>query len=258
MAEAFTYTHKNLTVWQLRALKDNYIYVLVDKKSKDVVVVDPSEAEPVVEFLQTRNLKLTAIWNTHHHHDHIGGNAQLQDEFKCPAYCSAYDQPRIPGATHGLTEKDAAFVGATAFQIINLPGHTLGAIAFYNATEKMVFTGDTLFTMGCGRIFEGSFEQMWRSMQRLKDLPDDTAIYCGHEYTLQNVAFALAQEPRNSKIFAQLRDKAAHTKAMLGEGRPTVPGVMGDEKALNPFLRAQNQAAFSELRRLKDEFRLEP
>jgi len=248
-------------VWQLRALSDNYIYVLVDETQKHVAVVDPSEAAPVLEFLRKKNLQLEAIWNTHHHHDHVGGNLELKETYSgCRIFCSSYDRSRVPGSSDSLNEGDTVNLAATEFKIMNVPGHTLGAIAFYCAAEKMLFTGDTLFTMGCGRLFEGSFEQMWSSLARLKELPDETAMFCGHEYTLQNTAFALSVDekaPGLAQLRERLSEKLQQTKNALASARPTVPNSLGDEKALNPFLNAKNLAEFSHLRRLKDQFRLE-
>jgi hydroxyacylglutathione hydrolase len=237
----------------LTALKDNYVYVLHDKKSGVVAVVDPSDSTPVFNFLREQNLQLDMILNTHHHPDHVGGNLALAAHYHCEIYCSDYDFSRVPGATKKLNEGENVFVGQTAFQVLNVPGHTLGAISFYSSAAGVVFTGDTLFTLGCGRLFEGTPEQMFSSLQRLAGLPAQTLIYCGHEYGLQNAAFASAIRPQDIEI-KRFFEKCQSFKTT---GARSIPSTIEAERKLNPFLKAQNPDEFRTTRLLKDDFRLE-
>jgi hydroxyacylglutathione hydrolase len=254
----FKYDCGPLQVFQLRALKDNYIYVLT-AGGTDAIIIDPSEAEPALTFLQKHNLRLVAILNTHHHHDHVGGNLALRSTFDCPTYCSEYDLPRVPGADHGLADGAQVTLLDLPIQFHAVPGHTLGAIAFYLPTAKATFTGDTLFTLGCGRLFEGRPDQMQKSLSLFKAWPDDTRVFCGHEYTLQNGYFALkmAQDAKNTELIEKLSIKLASVEALLAAEKPTVPSLLGEEKALNPFLTARDLEEFTRFRHLKDEFKLE-
>ncbi len=280
----FDYNCGPLKITQLRALKDNYIYLVAASKGtragvavtaesragtaagNDVVVIDPSEAGPVIKYLDQKKLRLTKILNTHHHPDHVGGNLELKERYKCEIYCSAHDFNRTPGADHKLQRRDRLELFNVPFEVYAVPGHTLGAIVFYSPEAKVAFTGDTLFTLGCGRLFEGTSEQMFNSLKLMRAWPDDTQLFCGHEYTLQNGAFALSiakgvgratQESDNSALIEKLQNKLEATKARLAKGLPTVPSSWSEEKALNPFLTAQNLVLFTRLRQLKDEFKLE-
>jgi hydroxyacylglutathione hydrolase len=217
------------------AFADNYIWLLV--RGSVAAVVDPGDAAPVLAYLERERLALCAILATHHHRDHVGGNAGLLARFDVPVFGPARET--IPGRTQGLVGGDRIEVPgiATAFDVIDVPGHTAGHIAYFGdvAGVPSLFCGDTLFTGGCGRLFEGTPTQMWSSLAALAALPDETRVYCGHEYTLANLRFALAVEPDNGQL--QARIVAAQEKRRRGE--PTVPSTMALERATNPFLRAQ-------------------
>lgn len=242
-----------IEVHVLSALSDNYIYVLFETLSKKVAVIDPSESEPVIDFLAKKKWSLDLILNTHHHHDHVGGNFDLKNRFSCEVHCSNYDFSRIPGATHALKHNDSLSFGHSHFQILEVPGHTLGAIAYYSSFNKLLFTGDTLFPFGCGRLFEGTPQQLFQSLKLLSDLPGETQVYAGHEYGLQNSGFALEQNMQSTEIkeiFVKLRSQTS------GQRR-SVPTSINQENRLNPFVRAENLDKFTQLRKLKDDFRLE-
>ncbi|MGB7757341.1 MAG: hydroxyacylglutathione hydrolase [Salinisphaera sp.] len=222
-----------LEVNAVPALSDNYIWIVATGDSKHVAVVDPGEAEPVADHLAQHGLKVGAYLITHHHGDHVGGLKTLLAEHPAPVYGPAAEADRIGGLDHRLTGGDRFtldFLGA-AFEVIDVPGHTLGHIAY--ATEGVLLAGDALFRAGCGRVFEGTHEQMQRSLARLKALPDDTRVYGGHEYTQKNLAFAKIVDPGNTAIDAAIE----HVDALRGQGRPSLPGLLAEEKRINPFLR---------------------
>jgi hydroxyacylglutathione hydrolase len=214
-------------------LKDNYAYLLCTPGSQVAAVVDPSEAAPVLAELQRLGLKLGAILATHHHVDHVGGNAELMDRFPGIAvYASANDRGRIPGQTAFVADGDEIDVLGCRFRCLLVPGHTLGAVAYYG--EGAVFTGDTLFAAGCGRLFEGTPAMMHESLNvKLAALPDETLLYCGHEYTASNLRFAQHVEPGNAAV----RAKAERVAAQRARNEPTVPSTIGEERATNPFMR---------------------
>jgi len=251
-----------LTIAQIPVLRDNYVYLLHDRASGETAAVDPSEAPPVARALAERGWRLTHILNTHHHWDHTGGNLELKAETGCSIVGYRADANRIPGIDVEVDDGETVSVGGSSARVIAIPGHTLGHIAYWFADESALFCGDTLFSLGCGRLFEGTPEMMWRSLGRLRVLPDDTAVYCGHEYTQSNAAFALTLDPHNPA----LRARAEAVAALRARGRPTVPSRLGDEKAANPFLRADAPvfarlapdhdpvAVFAEIRRRKDVF----
>lgn len=224
------------------AFTDNYIWVL--RNDQYAVVVDPGDARPVLDYLAAENLQLAAILNTHHHKDHTGGNAELLQHYAVPVYGPAKDP--IPTLTHRLAEGDQVTLpelGLT-FRVMEIPGHTLGHIAFYN--EDTVFCGDTLFAAGCGRVFEGDPAMMLHSLDKLRALPDPTRVYCGHEYTVANIRFARTVEPDNAAL--ALREK--HALALRAQHRPTLPSTMGLEKQTNPFLREMEPAVITAANRL--------
>jgi len=245
-------------------LKDNYAYLVYDRVEGVCAVVDASEAEPVKRALEGRGLKLTHILSTHHHWDHIGGNLALKEAFGVQIVGAAKDAARIPGIDIGLNEGDVFKLGSHAAEVLEIPAHTSQHIAFWFEADKAVFTGDTLFAMGCGRLFEGTADQMWESLSKLMRLPNDVRIYCGHEYTEANGQFALSVEPHNTDLVARMDD----VRAVRAKGLPTIPSTMGLEKKTNPFLRAGSpeirrsldlEAAkdvdvFAETRRRKDKF----
>jgi len=222
-----------LTVTPLPALKDNYIWLLQGADGRAAAVVDPGDAEPVLRALEERDLRLAAIIITHHHWDHVGGVAELVDRCRVPVHGPAGES--IPCRTNAVADGDAVSVPEIELLLhaIAVPGHTLGAIAYHGA--GMLFSGDTLFTAGCGRLFEGTAKQMYRSLCRLGELPEETLLYCGHEYTLANLRFAIAAEPTNSAATARL----CETEDRYRLGRPAVPASLAVEKQSNPFLRCE-------------------
>jgi hydroxyacylglutathione hydrolase len=245
-------------------LSDNYAYLVVRDGAKEAVVIDPSEAGPVVTALEREGLVLTAILNTHHHWDHVGGNADLRERFgaSLPVYAHASDISRVPSQTERVEEGTPFRVAGLEVRPLHVPGHTLGAVSY--CMEDAVFTGDTLFVAGCGRLFEGTPEQMLESLAtKLGKLDPDTRVYCGHEYTVSNLRFACSVEPENREAEAKL----AKAKAMRDRGEPTVPSTIRDELATNPFLRSHEPAlrarfpadspagVFAGIRKAKDEFR---
>jgi hydroxyacylglutathione hydrolase len=217
----------------LPAFADNYIYLVSDTHLGLAMVVDPGDGEVVLKALKQRDLFLALILNTHHHNDHIGGNARLQKEYGAPIIGPAKERHRIEGMTRAVTDGDIVSFSDLRGQVIATPGHTSGHIAFFFPDLQALFCGDTLFSLGCGRLFEGTSAELWNSLTRLRALPDDTKIYCGHEYTEANAKFALAIDKTN----AALKDRLAQISELRRRGQPTIPALMGDERKLNPFLR---------------------
>jgi len=254
-----------LTVVQLSALQDNYIYLVHDVALGITAVVDPSLAEPVLKALDNLNWKLDFVLNTHHHWDHTGGNLELKRATQCAVVGPRKDKHRIPGIDIEVGEGDAFRLGSVSAKILEIPGHTHGHIAFWIPGERLLFCGDTLFSLGCGRLFEGTPAQMWESLQKLIALPDDTLIYCGHEYTQSNASFALAIDSQNEKL-AQKKKEVDRLREL---GKSTVPSLLGEEKSLNPFLRPDDVKirralhletsgplkVFTEIRRRKDHWK---
>ncbi|PWC36959.1 hydroxyacylglutathione hydrolase [Azospirillum sp. TSO22-1] len=244
------------------AFNDNYIYLLRD--GDDVGVVDPGDAAPVLRELERRGWRLTHILNTHHHPDHVGGNRALKERYGCPVIGARADSHRIQDMDIALQDGETASFGPHAARVIAIPGHTSGHIAFHFGDARALFCGDTLFALGCGRLFEGTPAQMWDSLSRLRDLPDDTRVYCGHEYTLSNARFAVTVDPGNR----ELAERFATITAQRERGEPTIPTGLGVEKRTNPFLRADDPAVqaavgmagadpvavFAEIRGRKDRF----
>ncbi len=231
----------------LPILKDNYAYVLQTTDDK-VAVIDPGEAPPVIEYLEKQSLKLTHIINTHHHGDHTAGNQELKDTYGALLAAPKGEEGRIDGIDIPLSENTPFQLGEETLQILETPGHTDGGICLYAPESKALFTGDTLFLSGCGRLFEGTHEQMWRSMQKIKALPNETRIYCGHEYTLSNAEFAAACLPDNQALKARLDE----VRIMRESGKTTLPGLLKIEKEVNLFLNAKDPNAFKAIRSAKD------
>ena len=231
-------------------LKDNYSYVIVDPDNKSTCVIDPSESTPIINFLKKNNLKLDYILNTHHHYDHVGGNSELKKIYNAKIAGFADDYKRIPEID--ILLKDQAIWKYKNFEakIIHIPGHTSGHICFDFYKNKIAFTGDTLFSLGCGRIFEGTYAQMFDSLNKLKILPPETKIYCGHEYALQNSKFCLANDPENK----DLKKKIITIKKQIDNNLPTMPSTIKEELECNVFFRSNNLNTFSKLRDLKDNF----
>jgi len=251
-------------------LADNYAYLLIDPASREAAVVDCAEAATVLAEAERSGARLTAVLATHHHFDHVGGNADLLSTLPgLRVYGSADDAPRIPGITHRVRDGDPVQVGSIRGQAIMIPAHTSGHLAYHFPSERAVFTGDTLFAAGCGRLFEGDAAQMMASLAKLAALPDDSRVYCGHEYTEKNLRFAAMLEPGNRALAAKL----AAVRALRREGKFTVPSTIVEEKATNPFLRIDSSelaasvrarvpdlppgdrvALFAAVRALKDRF----
>ncbi len=226
-----------MDVFPIPQLSDNYAYLVVDRGSGEAAVVDCAEADPVLDEVARRGVTLRAVLATHHHFDHVGGNRDLLARLPdLRVYGSAGDAPKIPGITHRVRDGDPVEVGELRGRILFIPAHTSGHVAYWFPDEHAVFTGDTLFAGGCGRLFEGDAAQMMGSLGKLAALPDDTRVYCGHEYTQKNLEFALTLEPGN----AALRAKLASVQALRRAGKPTVPSTITDEKATNPFLRTSS------------------
>jgi hydroxyacylglutathione hydrolase len=248
-------------------LQDNYAYLLHRDGSSEALVVDPSDGAPVMAALEARGLRPVAILATHHHRDHVGGNDALLKQFPgLRVFGHRSDHARIPGQSDDLEDEQDFQLAGIAIRALHIPGHTLGAVAYL--AEGAAFTGDTLFAAGCGRLFEGSAEQMYASLHdKLGALPDDTRIYCGHEYTVKNLRFAQSIEPNNADVAAKL----AWAQAARERGEPTLPSTLGDERRTNPFLRVNEpqlmsrlhgqltgdhspQAVLAAVRRLRDVF----
>ena len=239
-----------MQITPIPCLTDNYAYIISDNNSKIVGVVDPSEASPIISFLNKKNLKLSYILNTHHHFDHIGGNIELKKLYNAKVVGFVGDKHRIPGINITLKDNEKWTFGNSQVKILHIPGHTLGHICFFFEKEKAAFTGDTLFSLGCGRLFEGTYEQMFNSLKKIKQLPKDTEIYCGHEYTIQNSNFCIVNDPGNLK----LKEKITKIKNKLKKNLPTIPTILKDELECNIFLKANDLKTFSKLRDLKDNF----
>ena len=245
-------------------LNDNYAYIINDTSSKIVGVVDPSEAPPIISFLNKNKLKLNYILNTHHHFDHIGGNIELKKLYNAKVVGFIGDKHRIPGIDITLEDNEMWTFGNLTVKILHIPGHTLGHICFFFEKDKLAFTGDTLFSLGCGRIFEGDHKQMLVSLNKITKLPKDTKIYCGNEYTYKNAEFCIKYDSSNTN----LKKKIEIVKKLRSQNLPTIPTILEDEINSNIFLRCdQNELkvklnmendedykVFRKVRDLKDSF----
>ena len=237
-------------IYQLPFWEDNYVYVFVDNKKNKTAVVDPGDFDTVQNFLDKNNLKLDYILNTHHHWDHTGGNLKLKEKWACSIYGFKEDAERLPGIDFELAEGESVSVGSFCFEVLYVPGHTLGHIAFWNKENKILFCGDTVFAMGCGRLFEGTPEQMFNSLSKIKKLPEDSLIYCAHEYSLKNAKFALSVEPENKELQKRFNE-ISHLRK---QGKSTVPFYLKEELLTNPFFRAKTALEFTKIRKLRDQF----
>ena len=245
-------------------LNDNYSYLIKDDQTNTVAIIDPSEFGPCDKKINEKYKKLDFILNTHHHFDHIGGNAKLKTKYGSKILGFEKDKKRIPEIDILLKDGQELKIGNLHFKIIFIPGHTLGHIAFYFEKEKVIFTGDTLFSLGCGKVFEGTYKQMFDSLNIIKNLPGDTEIYCGHEYTKSNLGFCLKFNPNNN----YLKNKKKDIEEKIREKKPTIPSTVIDEIQTNIFLRyddpdvknvlnlknASDLEIFTKLRDLKDNF----
>ena len=253
-----------LEVSIIKCLSDNFSYLIRDTKTKLVGVVDPSEFNPVDLEISRKYKKLDFILNTHHHSDHVGGNLDLKKKYNSKIVCSSYEKNKIPGSEISMSDKEEFIFGETTFKIMHVPGHTAGHIIFYTEKDNLVFTGDTLFSMGCGRVFEGTLEQMHNSLGKIKKLSRNTLIYCGHEYTKNNAKFCLKNDNQNTK----LKKRFDTVEELLKKNLPTIPITLAEELETNIFLRCDNKKiksnlkmeknsefeVFSKLRKLKDQF----
>ena len=245
-------------------LQDNYSYLIIDESNNSACIVDPSEAEPIINFLKNKNIKLKYILNTHHHYDHIGGNQELKKKYGSVVVGFKGDSKRIPEIDILLEDNQIWKAENFEAKIMHIPGHTSGHICFNFFKEKIVFTGDTLFSLGCGRIFEGSYEEMFESLNKIKLLPKDTKIYCGHEYTYKNAEFCMKYDGNNN----DLKKKFEKIKKLRSQNLPTIPSVLEDEMKSNIFLRCdqnllkiklnmknqEDSKVFKKVRDLKDSF----
>ncbi len=234
----------------ISCLQDNYSYLIIDETNNLACIVDPSEARPVIDYLKNKNINLKYILNTHHHFDHIGGNKELKKKYNSIVVGFKHDSERIPEIDICLEDNEIWKSDNFVAKIIHVPGHTNGHICFHFYKEKLLFTGDTLFSLGCGRIFEGTYEQMFSSLNKIKAMPLDTQIYCGHEYTLNNSKFCIKHDSEN----LNLKKKIQNIQIKLKNSLPTIPSTLKEELDCNIFLRAKDVKTFSKLRDLKDNF----
>ncbi len=253
-----------LQIHQIPVLEDNYVYLLHEPESGATGVVDPAVAKPVLAEAERLGWRITHILNTHHHGDHVGGNRAIIEATGCHVVGAKVDRARIPGIAEEVVDGDRVQMGAAEAEVFFVPGHTSGHIAYWFKESKALFCGDTIFALGCGRLIEGTPADMWPSLLKLRALPDDTRVYCAHEYTEANFAFARTVELSNR----ELMDRGAAVIAARARGERTVPSLLGEEKATNPFLRADAPelaaaiemqgsdpvSVFAEVRGRKDRF----
>jgi len=253
-----------MQIFQFPCREDNYGVLLLDKASGITISIDAPETEAIRDVLESKGLRLTHILTTHHHGDHVAGNAALKSEFGCTIFGPKDEDTKIPGLDTAVGHGDSFEIGGHRISVIGTPGHTLGQIAYYFPDQGAAFCADALFALGCGRIFEGTPQMMFTALSRLQELPDETLIYAGHEYTLANAKFALSVDPDNPKLVARARE----IELLRDDGKPTLPTKLGLEKETNPFLRsndpairahlemedATDLAVFTEIRARKDRF----
>ena len=237
-----------LEIIRIPVLSDNYVWLVHEPVSGETMAVDPAIAEPVLEEAKARGWTITQIWNTHWHPDHTGGNAAIKDATGCTITGRAAEAERIPTLDRMVAEGDTVMLGAAEARVIDVPAHTAGHIAFHFADDQAAFVGDTLFAMGCGRLFEGTAEQMYANMRKLEALGDATRVYCAHEYTLSNGRFALTVEPDNAALVERMNE----ITAMRDRGEATVPTTIALERVTNPFMRASSVEELAERRAAKD------
>ncbi|HYW14626.1 MAG TPA: hydroxyacylglutathione hydrolase [Allosphingosinicella sp.] len=241
----------SLEIARIPVLSDNYVWLVHEPGSGETAVIDPAVAEPVLAEAEARGWRITQIWNTHWHPDHTGGNEAIKAATGALVTGPEAEAKRIPTLDRTVREGDRVSLGAVQGEVLDTPAHTAGHIAYHLPSEEILFVGDTLFAMGCGRLFEGTAEQMHDNLQRLAALPPGTLAYCAHEYTLSNGRFAVTVEPGNAALAARM----AEVEAARAAGVPTVPTTIALERATNPFMRASSAAELAELRRAKDNFR---
>ena len=234
----------------IKCLQDNYAYIIIDETNGLSIVIDPSESKPIIDYVEKNKLNLKFILNTHHHFDHVGGNKELKKKYNLKVIGFEGDKNRIPEIDIALSDKEIWRSKNFETKIYHIPGHTSGHICYHFFKQNILFTGDTLFSLGCGRIFEGTYEEMFSSLQLIKGFPLDTKIYCGHEYTLSNSNFCIIYDKENSA----LKDKIRLIKKKLDNNLPTMPTTIKEELECNIFLRSKDVKSFSKLRDLKDKF----
>lgn len=241
----------SLEIVRIPALSDNYIWLVHDPDSDETVVIDPGEAKPVLDAAAERGWRIGQIWTTHWHPDHTGGNAEVKAATGATVTGPAAEAAKIPTLDVMVREGDTVSLGARLATVWETPAHTAGHISYLLPQDRAIFVGDTMFAMGCGRLFEGTAAQMYEALTRIAALPDETVVYCAHEYTQSNGRYALAAEPDNQAV----KERMAVVDRLRAAGEPTVPTTVGLEKATNPFLRAGSAEAMAERRRAKDQFR---
>ena len=240
-----------LEIARVPVLSDNYVWLVHEPESGETTVIDPAVADPVLAEADRRGWRISQIWNTHWHPDHTGGNAAIKAATGCRVTGPAAEAARIPTLDRRVEAGDRVSLGPVEAEVLEVPAHTAGHIAYNLPDEGVIFVGDTLFAMGCGRLFEGSAEQMYSNLQRLSGLPDDTRVYCAHEYTLSNGRFALTVEPDNEALV----ERMATVEAVRAAGEATVPTTIALERATNPFMRAPDVEEFARRRAAKDGFK---
>lgn len=240
-----------LDIVRIPALSDNYVWLVHEPESGETAVIDPAVAQPVLDEAARRGWRIGQIWNTHWHPDHTGGNEAIKTATGALVTGPAAEAARIPTLDRQVREGDTVALGGVEAAVLEMPAHTAGHIAYHLPAEATIFVGDTLFAMGCGRLFEGTAEQMHENLQRLAALPPETRAYCAHEYTLSNGRFAAVAEPDNQAI----RERLAEVEAAREAGEATVPTTIGEELATNPFMRARSAEELAERRAAKDSFR---
>ena len=253
-----------LQIHQIPCLSDNYGYLIHDPEADMTAAIDTPDVGPIEAALRTHGWELTHILNTHHHADHAGGNLTLQEMTGCTIIGPRDEADKIPGIEKEVGDGDTFLFGTHEVRVLGVPGHTLGHIAYYFEEAEVAFVGDALFALGCGRVFEGTPDQMWASLEKIMALPDDTKVYCAHEYTQANAKFAITIEPGNADLVARVKEIGT----LRARGEPTVPTSIGLERRTNPFVRpdsegiqkmvglsgASNAAVFTEVRHRKDNF----
>ena len=240
----------SLEIVRIPALSDNYIWLVHDPRSGETMVVDPAVADPVLAEANRRGWRIGQIWNTHWHPDHTGGNEAIKAATSCTVTGPAAEAARIPTLDRQVGEGDTVRLGAVEARVLETPAHTAGHISYHLPSENLVFVGDTLFAMGCGRLFEGDAGQMHSNLQRFAALPPETEVYCAHEYTLANGRFAVTVEPDNPALARRL----AEVEEARARGEATVPTTIALERETNPFMRASSPAELAEIRAAKDRF----
>ncbi len=239
-----------VTAQSVPILKDNYAWLLKDSQTGATAIVDPADAAPIIAAIENAGGRLDMILLTHHHNDHIGGVEEVRAKYKCPVVGAAADAHRLPKLDQAVKEGDVVKLGNASGIVIDTPGHTIGQINFYFPDGPILLSGDTLFSLGCGRLIEGNAGQMFESLRKLAALPGNTLVCCGHEYTESNAKFALSIDPDNAALQAMVGEVGR----LRAAGKPSVPSLMSNERVANPFLTAPDVASLADARAKKDKF----